>query len=100
MFHATGFRADQSSRNNLWRRGLFACCVTLWLALLNCGVSGYAQAQRDATTQEYKWVTLTGCRLLTNQFVDGDSFHVTHKGNKYIFRLYFVDSPESDPALK
>jgi len=31
--------------------------------------------------------------------VDGDSFHVMHQGREYIFRLYFVDSPESDPTI-
>ncbi len=43
-----------------------------------------------------KWETLEGCRLKKNSFNDGDSFHVTHKGKEYIFRLYFVDTPETD----
>lgn len=43
-----------------------------------------------------QWQTLKGCRLLENESNDGDSFHVEHEGREYIFRLYFVDTPESD----
>jgi competence ComEA-like helix-hairpin-helix protein len=59
-----------------------------------------AQLQKEAEGQEPKWEVLEGCRLVTNAVVDGDSFHVLHQGREYIFRLYFVDSPESDPMLK
>jgi endonuclease YncB( thermonuclease family) len=38
---------------------------------------------------------LDGCRLVQNAFNDGDSFHVRHEGKEFIFRLYFVDTPES-----
>jgi competence ComEA-like helix-hairpin-helix protein len=47
-----------------------------------------------------EWETLKGCRLITNSIVDGDSFRVRHNGREYIFRLYFVDAPESDATLK
>ena len=30
---------------------------------------------------------------------DGDSFHVDSRGKEYIFRLYFVDAPESDVSI-
>jgi len=43
-----------------------------------------------------KWETLEDCKLKNNSFNDGDSFHVSHKGKEYIFRLYFVDTPETD----
>ena len=43
-----------------------------------------------------KWETLENCKLKNNSFNDGDSFHVSHKGKEYIFRLYFVDTPETD----
>lgn len=39
---------------------------------------------------------LEGCRLLQNIANDGDSFHVSCKGAEYIFRLYFVDAPETE----
>lgn len=40
------------------------------------------------------WVTLPDCELVPNPYNDGDSFHVRHAGREYIFRLYFVDTPE------
>lgn len=67
------------------------------LALVG-GFPARAQVQRD-TNAEPKWEKLTGCRLATNQIVDGDSFHVMHRGREYVFRLYFVDAPESDASL-
>lgn len=74
--------------------------LLLSLALLAGVVTSFAQALREPGTQESKWEVLSGCQLVTNQVVDGDSFHVMHKGREYIFRLYFVDAPESDPSLK
>lgn len=59
----------------------------------------FAQQQRSPDGTEAKWEVLERCRLLTNTVVDGDSFHVMHWGREYIFRLYFVDSPESDASL-
>ena len=46
-----------------------------------------------------KWQKLTGCRLATGEYMDGDSFHVRHGNDEYIFRLYFVDAPETDREL-
>lgn len=50
-----------------------------------------------ALTQAHasEWKRLDGCRLVPNESNDGDSFHVKHDGQEYIFRLYFVDCPES-----
>lgn len=42
-----------------------------------------------------QWTILQDCRLLHRRGNDGDSFHVLHDGKEYIFRLYFVDAPES-----
>ncbi len=47
-----------------------------------------------------QWETLRGCRMLQNESNDGDSFHVEHKGKEYIFRLYFVDCPESSMQVE
>ncbi len=41
------------------------------------------------------WETLEGCRLIQNPGNDADSFHVRHRGKEYIFRLYYVDAPET-----
>jgi endonuclease YncB( thermonuclease family) len=46
-----------------------------------------------------EWETLEGCRLLANDSNDGDSFHVKHEGEEYIFRLYFVDAPETSEQI-
>ena len=46
------------------------------------------------------WREYNDCRLIPNDSNDADSFHV-RAGNRrpYIFRLYFVDAPESDNSL-
>ena len=46
-----------------------------------------------------KWVTYENCQLLPNAANDGDSFHVRASGREYIFRLYFVDTPETDASI-
>lgn len=63
-------------------------------------MGGFAQTRRTGDRPEAKWEVLDGCRLLTNALLDGDSFHVVHQEREYIFRLYFVDAPESDDSLK
>ena len=45
------------------------------------------------------WVTLKDCHYVANAANDGDSFHVRNGGKQYLFRLYFVDAPETDEAL-
>ena len=45
------------------------------------------------------WVTYKDCRYLPNVANDGDSFHVRAAGREYIFRLYFVDAPETDMRI-
>jgi endonuclease YncB( thermonuclease family) len=45
------------------------------------------------------WVTLEGCTLTENAYNDGDSFHVRQGDREYIFRLYFVDTPEGDDGF-
>jgi competence ComEA-like helix-hairpin-helix protein len=58
-----------------------------------------AQQQRDDNNPQGKWEVLKNCRLAANAAADGDSFHVVHQGRQYIFRLYFVDAPETDAEL-
>src|SRR5437868_10553324 len=41
------------------------------------------------------WVTLQGGHFLVKRSNDGDSFHISVQGKEYIFRLYFVDAPET-----
>ena len=59
--------------------------VALWLAIAGLGASG-------------DWITLENCRLVSNPANDGDSFHVRVNEKDYLFRLYFVDAPETDAA--
>lgn len=42
------------------------------------------------------WETLEGAKLVPNSYADGDSFKVKHQGKEYTFRLFFVDTPETD----
>ncbi|GAB4252457.1 MAG: hypothetical protein OHK005_19690 [Candidatus Methylacidiphilales bacterium] len=41
-----------------------------------------------------EWVRLDGVLFDRKNFADGDSFHAKHQGKEYIFRLYWVDTPE------
>ncbi|GHC61231.1 thermonuclease family protein [Roseibacillus persicicus] len=47
-------------------------------------------------TQGQGWTLLQNCRLVTGRNGDGDSFHVKHEKGETEFRLYFVDTPESE----
>jgi competence ComEA-like helix-hairpin-helix protein len=49
-----------------------------------------------ARDQSKDWIVLKDCRLIRNPANDGDSFHVTAGNKEYLFRLYFVDAPETD----
>lgn len=45
------------------------------------------------------WVVWNECRLVRSESLDADSFHVKAAGREYIFRLYFVDAPETDMSI-
>lgn len=52
------------------------------------------------------WQALPQCSEVPNESNDGDSFHVRAKGSdgrgrakEYVFRLYFVDAPETDASF-
>lgn len=47
-----------------------------------------------------QWMKLENCTFVANYYNDADSFHVLHDGKEYIFRLYFVDAPETEVYLK
>jgi competence protein ComEA len=50
----------------------------------------------SARGQSKDWIVLKDCRLISNPANDGDSFHVSAGPKEYLFRLYFVDAPETD----
>lgn len=46
------------------------------------------------------WITLQGGHYLIKRPNDGDSFHISVEGHEYIFRLYFVDAPETSAEFR
>lgn len=49
----------------------------------------------SALAANLRWRQFDNCTLIENEFNDGDSFHVRADNRHRIFRLYFVDSPET-----
>ncbi len=60
----------------------------------------YFPSTARARVSHGAWVVLNNCVYVSNQSNDGDSFHVRADGRRYLFRLYFVDTPEMDPGFK
>jgi len=48
-----------------------------------------------AKGQTKPWKVMQNCKILTDEYRDGDSFKVLYKNKKIGIRLYFVDCPES-----
>src|SRR5438477_3553747 len=46
------------------------------------------------------WITLQSGHYLIKRPNDGDSFYVSVEGHEYIFRLYFVDAPETSAEFR
>ncbi len=70
------------------------------MALLRPGCCSFSCSSRVAVARaDEQWVTYKDCRYLPNAANDGDSFHVRTAGREYIFRLYFVDAPETDRSV-
>jgi endonuclease YncB( thermonuclease family) len=63
------------------RLRIILCCVWLLAAL---------------SARATQWKTKENCTFLPRETYDGDSFHVKWNSREYIFRLYFVDAPETD----
>lgn len=85
-------------RDICWRSKWWPNCLAGLLSVLflvSCG----RDTGPSAPGPPGKWVTLKGCRFQANEFNDGDSFHVRHDGQEFIFRLYFVDAPETDDSV-
>jgi len=72
-----------------------SACLLLAITLFSLGAISDVYGAK-------KWREYTGCHLIPNKANDGDSFHVKPSNRKratYLFRLYFVDTPESDKSL-
>lgn len=63
--------------------------IALWFCLLTLPWAGAVSP----------WETLTGCTWVDNRYNDGDSFHVRQGDREFVFRLYFVDTPETDNSF-
>jgi len=74
--------------------------IRLGLLALALSVSLGGQAAESTRKEPAKWVTLERCRFMSEEQSDGDSFHVKSGQREFIFRLYFVDAPETDQNLK
>jgi competence ComEA-like helix-hairpin-helix protein len=59
-----------------------------------------AQATAISAFAHSPWVTLQGGRYLAKRPNDGDSFHISVAGHEYIFRLYFIDAPETSAEFR
>lgn len=62
------------------------------LGLIFFLVAGGLQAQH----QRVNWVHLDNVTLVENPANDGDSFHARRNRSRYLLRVYFVDTPETD----
>jgi DNA uptake protein ComE-like DNA-binding protein len=65
-------------------------------ALIAVVIVRIAAVDVDAREKSKEWIVLKDCRFIPNPANDGDSFHVSVGPNEYLFRLYFVDAPETD----
>lgn len=61
------------------------------VAITASGDANFTPVQRSGSG----WELLENCRLVTGRNGDGDSFHVKHGQGETEFRLYFIDTPES-----
>jgi endonuclease YncB( thermonuclease family)/predicted flap endonuclease-1-like 5' DNA nuclease len=65
-------------------------------ALIAVVIVSSAPVHLCAQNRSKDWIVLKDCRLIPNPANDGDSFHVSAGEKEYLFRLYFVDAPETD----
>lgn len=49
--------------------------------------------KQDVEDRNYE--VLMNCELVESRANDGNTFRVRHRDNEYVFRLYFVDTPET-----
>jgi endonuclease YncB( thermonuclease family) len=71
-----------------------------WLVAIALLLAVAGNAAETKRKEPAKWVTLNGCRFMPEEHSDGDSFHAKHGSREFIFRLYFVDAPETDANLR
>ena len=75
------------------------CLQFARIALIGAAVFWTAVADLGAREGSKEWIVLENCRLIANPANDGDSFHVSAGSKEYLFRLYLVDTPETDEMV-
>jgi endonuclease YncB( thermonuclease family) len=61
---------------------------------------GWAVLVSQAVLLAHGWDKLDGCEFFEGSHSDGDSIEVHRHGKHYVFRLYFVDCVEKNPASR
>jgi endonuclease YncB( thermonuclease family) len=74
----------------------FSICSRVGVSALTAVVVWSASVDIRARDESKDWIVLKDCQLIPNPANDGDSFHVSAGEKEYLFRLYFVDAPETD----
>jgi len=64
-------------------------------AVLLCCASAFSFSHAFEGSAALPFQKIEGCEWIEHTGNDGDSFHVRANGKEFIFRLYFVDTPES-----
>ncbi|MGI9241431.1 MAG: thermonuclease family protein [Verrucomicrobiales bacterium] len=81
-------------------RGQFLERLVLAVLLLAMALAFYfnylAERLQAKTGKLGEFDVLEGAVLVDHGANDGDSFHVRHGGDEFVFRLYYVDCPEKD----
>jgi endonuclease YncB( thermonuclease family) len=67
----------------------------MWIRVLIVICLFFAYTTSEAGSRSVAWKTYLHCTLVRNASNDGDSFHVMCDGKERIFRLHFVDCPET-----
>lgn len=96
MIWATGTVGEVNRSASILSFVLFRNALLVLAASLLCFSSNSAESKRTTS----QWVPLKGCLYMTEEASDGDSFHVKFGQREFIFRLYFVDAPETDSKLE
>lgn len=65
----------------------------LWLLIPYCLLSALLNGNDNEVGV---WKILDNCRLVSSDNNDGDSFLIQHDSEKYVFRLYYVDTLETN----
>ena len=59
-------------------------------------IEAAAQADGAAPKHSRRFVRLDDCEFVSTEYADGDSFLLKTARGDFVFRLYYVDAPESD----